>query len=542
MHCNLLKVHPKCGKNDKLLITGRRTDNGLWEIPLTTPPSPILSQPPSPHHARVPYKLTDITYNNRGYGARRTPVANGVIRLDQTKSELAQYLSGAMFNPAKSTLVRAVRKKHLITFPGLTTNLISKHLPKSLATSKGHLDQEFKNLRSTKTIKLPDIPDVYDEDIEPIQEPNNTKTNDIMCSIMDSSELRSKSYSDQTGKFPIKSASGNQYIFVMYHYDTNSIHATPIKSRHTTHITEAWEKTFHLLKSHGEAPDIHILDNECSFEMKQAFTAATVKFQLVPPHLHRRNAAERAIRTFKNHLIAGLCTCDSRFPASYWDKILPQAEITLNLLRSSRRNPSLSAYAAVHGQFDFNATPLAPPGTKVVVHHKKRKTYGVHGLEGWYIGPSMEHYRCYQIFLPSTRGTMNADTVDFFRETIPFPTVNTDQYLRQAATDILAILQAPEKNIPSLSYGSSVANAYVQIAQILKRATLPPTSKQTTNLHNQVASTPPVTPPRVPIITPPTHPMVHFEDPNHFRGCPLNQFLPTLRYLQSWLRSFVNKS
>ena len=53
-------------KNDKLLITGRRTDNGLWEIPLTTSPSPILSQPPSTHNAGTPYKLTEITYNNRG--------------------------------------------------------------------------------------------------------------------------------------------------------------------------------------------------------------------------------------------------------------------------------------------------------------------------------------------------------------------------------------------------------------------------------------------------------------------------------------------
>jgi hypothetical protein len=31
-----------------------------------------------------------------------------------------------------------------------------------------------------------------------------------------------------------------------------------------------------------------------------------IKYQLVPPHIHRRNAAERAIRTFKNHFIAGL--------------------------------------------------------------------------------------------------------------------------------------------------------------------------------------------------------------------------------------------
>jgi hypothetical protein len=34
--------------------------------------------------------------------------------------------------------------------------------------------------------------------------------------------------------------------------------------------------------------------------------ANDANFQLVPPGIYRRNAAERAIRTFKNHFIAGL--------------------------------------------------------------------------------------------------------------------------------------------------------------------------------------------------------------------------------------------
>lgn len=235
-------------------------------------------------------------------------------------------------------------------------------------------------------------------------------------------------------------ASGNQYIFVLYHFDTNSIYALPIKYRHADQISAAWQKIFDTLQHHGGQPSLHILDNECSYDITQAFKKSNVKFQLVPPHLHRRNAAERAIRTLKNHFIAGMCTCDTRFLASYWDKLLPQALITLNLLRSARRNLSLSAHAAIFGQFNFNATPLAPPGTKVVVHHKNRKTYGVHGLDGWYIGPSMHHCRCYECFIPSTGGKMNADTVEFFPQHIPFSNVTSEQYLHHAASDILHIL------------------------------------------------------------------------------------------------------
>ena len=59
-----------------------------------------------------------------------------------------------------------------------------------------------------------------------------------------------------------------------------------------------------------------------------------------------------------------------KFPLREWDRLIPQAIITLNLCRNARVNPRISAYAYVFGPFDFNKTPLAPPGTKVVVHAK----------------------------------------------------------------------------------------------------------------------------------------------------------------------------
>ena len=90
----------------------------------------------------------------------------------------------------------------------------------------------------------------------------------------------------------------------------------------------------------------------------------------MPPHNHRRNSADRAIQTFKNHFIAGLASTDPNFPLSNWCRLRPQAELTLNLLRPSPLNSKLSAYAQLEGTFDFNRTPLAPPGTRVIVHEK----------------------------------------------------------------------------------------------------------------------------------------------------------------------------
>ena len=48
-----------------------------------------------------------------------------------------------------------------------------------------------------------------------------------------------------------------------------------------------------------------------------------MKYQLVPAHIHRRNAAERAIRTFKAHFLAILAGVVEDFPKYLWDLLLP---------------------------------------------------------------------------------------------------------------------------------------------------------------------------------------------------------------------------
>ena len=44
----------------------------------------------------------------------------------------------------------------------------------------------------------------------------------------------------------------------------------------------------------------------------------------MPPHQYRRNTAERAIRTYKNHLLAGLEICDPEFLIDGWDRLLSE--------------------------------------------------------------------------------------------------------------------------------------------------------------------------------------------------------------------------
>jgi hypothetical protein len=121
----------------------------------------------------------------------------------------------------------------------------------------------------------------------------------------------------------------------------------------------------------GTALTMHWMDSEASIAVKRLLTKQfQLEYQLVPPHTHQCNAAKRAICTFKNHFIAGLCLANNNFPIWLWDRLVPQAEITINLMQASRANPTISAYEAVFGPFDHNWTPLAPPGCRVLIHKK----------------------------------------------------------------------------------------------------------------------------------------------------------------------------
>ena len=118
--------------------------------------------------------------------------------------------------------------------------------------------------------------------------------------------------------------------------------------------------------------------------------------QLTPAQMHRQNMAERAIQTFKNHFVSMLAGTNSSFPKNEWDLPLPQAELTMNLLRSSRLNPKLSAEEHMNGVFNCNRTPLAPLGIKALACEmpSHRGTWAEHGKEGWHMGPAKEHCQC----------------------------------------------------------------------------------------------------------------------------------------------------
>ena len=119
----------------------------------------------------------------------------------------------------------------------------------------------------------------------------------------------------------------------------------------------------------------------------------------------------------------------------------------MNLLRTARANPKLSAFAYIFGQFDYMRTPLVPPGTKIIAHLKpgNRPTWSPNGEEGWTIGPALEHYRCLRCYFPATKSERNVDTVTFIPKMIPFPKLDLDGFLKQSIKDRIKILTSDQK-------------------------------------------------------------------------------------------------
>jgi hypothetical protein len=188
----------------------------------------------------------------------------------------------------------------------------------------------------------------------------------------------------------------------------------------------------------------------------------------------------------------------------WWYRILPQAVMTLNMLRNSRINPKLSAATHIFGQHDFNRAPMAPPGTRIIAHETptRKRTWSPHGQDGWYIGPALEHYRCYTVYITKTRSNRIVETVEFFPQKFILPFPSSNDLATQAAADLTHALLHPQPAGPFCQVGDEQAIALKRLASLFastkprnKRSPLAPQDEIENNAPQRVHTT--VSPPRV---------------------------------------------
>jgi hypothetical protein len=109
----------------------------------------------------------------------------------------------------------------------ISARTLRRHLPQSVATIEGHLDQIRKNLRSTKKVpkESPTTPVSNTDEIDnwfPASELSNKQSHHYYVALI-KPERSGQIYSGLTGRFPIPSSKGNNYLLIIYDYDSNGI-------------------------------------------------------------------------------------------------------------------------------------------------------------------------------------------------------------------------------------------------------------------------------------------------------------------------------
>jgi hypothetical protein len=126
--------------------------------------------------------------------------------------------------------------------------------------------------------------------------------------------------------------------------------------------------------------------------------------------------------------------------------------------------------------------PWHPPGTRTIAHETpgRRRTWAPHGQDGWYIGPALEHERCYTVYITNTRSNRIVETVDFFPQKFILPFPSSHDLATQAAADLTHALLNPQPAGPFCQVGDEQAIALKRLANIF-------VSTKTRNTENPLA-------------------------------------------------------
>ena len=147
------------------------------------------------------------------------------------------------------------------------------------------------------------------------------------------------------------------------------------------------------------------MDNETSKEVEDFIQSQQTDLQYSPPGRHCR-PAEKAVQTYKACFKSTTASLPPEFPISHWCRLIDQVDFTVNIVRPCRQNPRLSAWEACNGDYHFDSTPIAPPGTAMLMHVKpgNRSSFGFNAKKAFDIGPAFKHYRTFNFkgLIPTT--------------------------------------------------------------------------------------------------------------------------------------------
>lgn len=145
--------------------------------------------------------------------------------------KLIQYLHAIAGFPTKRTWIKAIKNNFFLTWPGLTTNRITKHLKPNKYTTLGHLQKIRQGIHSTSKPKTP-----------------RSKVRTVGSFTVPFQNMIAM---DIPGRYPITLARGHKYVFILYDFDANYILCKPLKSRTAKDLLLKFQQCYARLKDLG---------------------------------------------------------------------------------------------------------------------------------------------------------------------------------------------------------------------------------------------------------------------------------------------------
>ena len=283
-------------RNNDPLITGWREPHGakLWRVALILSTS-HLSTPPN---GTIRASLQD-------FSAYYLP----------SMETLVWYFHAATGLPVRDTWIRSIKCGIFYSWPGLTYSNTAWYCPSSDKTIMGYILHSRQGVISTKH-ELYCIQTTIKTTVGPPRKPSR----ELHIHI----EHIRKLYTDENGRFPIRSQSGNKYPMIAYHCDSNTILFFPFKSRNYSHILLAYNDIMTRIKQRNQLVDLKIFDKWATAEYKATMCNIwKVEYQNFLPNIYCFNADKRAIRTFMAHFLSIRTVIAKYFSKNMWDLLIP---------------------------------------------------------------------------------------------------------------------------------------------------------------------------------------------------------------------------
>jgi hypothetical protein len=252
----------------------------------------------------------------------------------------------------------------------------------------------------------------------------------------------------------------------------------------------AYKQVHNMLTARGLKPKLQNLDNEASKALQARMQENEIDYQLAPPP---PNPSTQRRRTCNMHvqepLHCGAKKHGPQFSTEPMGQVPPtSADFPEPRARLANQPTHLGTRPTPRG------LPLQPytagtPGHQSTGTRKAEHQIDMapHGVEGWYIGPALPHYRCYRVWIWATDAERIADTLAWFPQHVTMPFLSSSQAAIAAARDLVAALNNPAPASPICPPTNSQREQLHQLADIFTQHTA------NTPAHQQYERTPPPT-------------------------------------------------